>query len=337
MRTERLIRRIAGHVVLPAVAYAGLLVAAHPEGAAGLAGLSYPWANHLVEGGLLLAFVSLLGVLGRLLAHVARAGRRWAPRQGEARSTRATVMVEFVLVLPILLTLIAMVVQIALLANAALIVRYAAFCAARSAIVRLQYPNLPPEQRIGDEPEKVALAAQLILAGISPAAAAGDDPAARTILEIHRAPNGPWGSRQVEERMTYAQAATRVDPVVSAAPLVPEFPDDVLPPWARSVSSSAGLDDIGEEITRTADELLGMLPDGALDLVALPQVEVTVDYDFLLTLPGIWGFLPGVEDAPAGVSGKAFKLTQKVRLQSIGARESSPIALLPFFGNSPLP
>lgn len=330
-------RKITGHAALVAGAYAGLLVAAHPQAAADFAGLAYPWDNHLVEVGFGVTFVSLLAMLGRVLAWTARAGRRWLPLHDAARGTRATVMVEFVLVLPILLTLIAMVVQIALLANAALIVRYAAFSAARSAIVRLAYPNWPPRQILDDQPEKVELAAQLILAGISPAAAAGGDEAALVILAIHRAQDGPWGSRTFDERMTYAKQATRVQTIVSPAPLVPQFPDDILPPWARKVSSYTGLDDAGEEITRILHELAGVIPPQARDLVALPQVRVAVDYDFLITLPGIWSFLPGVSDAPAGVRGKAFTLTQTVRLQSIGARESSPLALLPLFGNSPLP
>ena len=46
------------------------------------------------------------------------------------------------MVLPIILIVVGTVIQIALLANASLVVRYSAFAAARSAIVRFEYETV---------------------------------------------------------------------------------------------------------------------------------------------------------------------------------------------------
>ena len=52
-----------------------------------------------------------------------------------------TLITEFALVMPAVFLVMSMIVQIALIANATLVVRYAAFAAARSAIVNLEsYP-----------------------------------------------------------------------------------------------------------------------------------------------------------------------------------------------------
>ena len=82
--------------------------------------------------------LALLVLAARLAAALTRGGawRRARADEGTQAESGASV-VEFALVLPLLLTILLLVFQIALLVQAKFVVNYAAFCAARSAVVTI--------------------------------------------------------------------------------------------------------------------------------------------------------------------------------------------------------
>lgn len=139
------------------------------------------------------------------------------------RAEQGTVMAEFALVLPIVLLMLGTVFQIALIANAALVLRYAAFAAARSAIVSfeadmpgagsvtnpsslldsLQVPPLP-EFVDRTRPEH---AASLVLASISPPMPSDPSPVANALHALVQANGSAWEGSDLARRVSYARQA----------------------------------------------------------------------------------------------------------------------------------
>ncbi|MHC4100735.1 MAG: TadE family protein [Planctomycetota bacterium] len=230
MTARRIIRALRVEAVLAAIAYAGLLVFAHPTGTAALVDLpEYPWANRLFYAGLAVAMAALGCLALRLWGRLAAGGRR-RPEPGECRAVAGTVMVEFALVFPLVLLVMCMIVQLALIANASLVVRYAAFASARSAMVNLQsWPvvNAPPlpEPVVRDNPE---LAARLVLASISPRTGQANA-AGRSMESLLRAQDGVWAGRSFADRFDYTEQATVVTAGSSYSQLVP-VREHLIPP-----------------------------------------------------------------------------------------------------------
>lgn len=140
----------------------------------------------------------------------------WNP---EERAVGGTVMAEFALVLPVVLLLIGTVVQIALISQAALVLRYASFVAARSAMVQFeaeasgnalhtiwQVAPLPEPLDI-DRPEQAAL---MVLASIS-GRAASSDTSSSAMNDVLLAQGEAWQGGNYEERFAYADRATTQD------------------------------------------------------------------------------------------------------------------------------
>jgi len=102
----------------------------------------------------------IAGIAALLLACFLTRGTTWRWRNLLARlhEDRATASVSFVLTLPIFLFIVAVIIQSALIANAQLMVNYAAFAAARSAATSLADGYV-------DHPRR---AAALVLAPLSP-------------------------------------------------------------------------------------------------------------------------------------------------------------------------
>jgi hypothetical protein len=67
-----------------------------------------------------------------------------------------------------------------------------------------------------------------------------------------------------------------------------------------------------------------------IDPMAPKEVQLEVEYDFLLNLPSLH-FVPGLKlsNAPGGVSGKVVTLSHTLRLQSTGGRKANLAALMP--------
>ena len=216
------------------------------------------------------AFLAFSWLTYRFGAQLLRNSRRfhWDP---ETRAVSGTVMAEFALVLPIVLLLLGTVIQIALIANAALVVRYAAFVAARSAMVSFQADmgrdllsspgasltsmfQMPPFPEFVDR-ERPEHAATMVLASISPRATE-NDPTGVFMSEVLKANGDVWDSGNFAQRVTYARAATTVMTIKdrmqekhgaaggvfaawhdSLSPLIPE-PEHVLQPARQRVSGT---------------------------------------------------------------------------------------------------
>ena len=337
-------RRLAVDGLLVWAVVTGVLVAAHPSATAAVLGLGlWPWTNRLFDAGLLVAFVTLCLLALRLLSRLAETGRRWRDagegQRSPATATAGTVAVEFILVLPVVLLIMGMIIQMALLANASLVVRYAAFAAARTAIVRFEWPNLLSPKAWLDlnfyketipsqGQQEVRETAYLILATISPNTGGGGSELARAIQTINNQQGRPWGSRVLEGRWGYASdpQITTVTIDDSWAPLIPDIKDLLHPVW-QSLDK--------KYIDPWRPHFPDIVPEWVKELNKNPfvprQVEVTVQYKFRVTIPGL-AF--ATEKGPGG-KGQVFTIEQRVRLQSVGSRQASPLAIFPYGGNSP--
>lgn len=150
-------------VGLPAVFVGGICAAVLAGGGFAVAGdAEQTWLPAAASDPV---FVTLAGValgcailaawLGRGLVVLARADRPAGPTEGGA-------MIEFALVLPFLLMIVLVMVQSALLMGGRLCVNYAAYCAARSAVVQIPRDiglSEPPNYLGERKAERVRLAA----------------------------------------------------------------------------------------------------------------------------------------------------------------------------------
>src|SRR5687768_5085176 len=100
-----------------------------------MSAVDYPfWTVSLLQS--LAADVALVGIAALLIVLAWFAVRRWTPAVMPQRQS-GTVVIQFVLLLPLLLSVLLLTFQTALIVHAKFVVNYAAFVAARSAIVML--------------------------------------------------------------------------------------------------------------------------------------------------------------------------------------------------------
>ncbi len=286
------------------VAWLGFDIMAHPArlvAAVGDPPLSLSFAFEL---GITLAFVASAFLALRWTVRLARIGRRMA-WSSELRATQGTVMAEFVLVLPIVLLLIGTVIQVALIAQAAVVLRYASFVAARSAMVSfeaetkndlganlgqgllalLQIPPFP-EWVDRERPER---AAHMVLAALSPRAS-GAHPEGGPMERLLEAQSAAWGGGHFARRMAYAQSATQLQTIRgkhggglggamaawhdSWSPLIP-LPEHAVQP-ARQMASTQ---DIGYLLPEPPS-LASLVPDS----IPVP-IEIPVPEPFDMVIP----------------------------------------------------
>ena len=411
MTAARFIRAVRFETALAGTAYAGLLVFARPQATAAWLGLAgFPWANRLFYAGLVMAMIALGCLAIRLWAHLL-AGGRGRPEPGECRAVAGTVMVEFALVFPLVLLVMCMIIQLALIANASLVVRYAAFVSARSATVNLQSflwtaPPLPEPV----EPANPQLAAHLVLASLSPTSTGSVSTRGRAMERLLLAQDGIWVGKDFAGRFDYTEKATVVRagssysqfvpvrehlippagtaynlPLITAADVLQKI-NDMVPPVCRDLEigqicvggflapdvdvcfqinigpSFQGIQLFSIPLQQCVslpnpahDPLNDLLQNGLgwlsssaptalyafadtplnLDPFAPKQVSVTVEYDFLLTVPSLH-FIPGLnlKDSPTGSGAKVFTIRHTVRLQSTGGRQASFMNFFPVQGNT---
>ncbi|MDX2116005.1 MAG: TadE family protein [Planctomycetota bacterium] len=242
----------------------------------------------LLGAALTIAALSISG--SRLLLEGLGAARAARELGGCARGT---VMVEFTLVFPLVLLIMVCIVQVAMLAAASLVVRYAAFVGARTGCVTLDRDGvIGIEEDFENEPQRIVDAVRLVLSPISPQSPRnlGYDPSASVMNDIVSRAGRPHGSRSAGLRKAYTLEGASVSYSSSYPP---------------------------------ADLFFFDLP----NLFAPKEVEVRVSYDYYIIFPGInlvpWATVP----ARSGLPGRAFPIRQTVRLQSTGGRISSPAAL----------
>lgn len=234
---------------------------------------------------------------------------RPARPMGVLRCDSGVVLTELALVLPALIVMIGTLFQLVMIFHAALVIRYAAVTAARTAAVRFVRDGFTADERLEDGAEiRMAESAILVCATISPQAGIGSpinpegdggrepgmpsgdgetDPLSNVMERVLGQSDAPYGARTIGMRIRYSRAAT----TVTARHWVP-------------VSLY--------EFTQMAN------------LFPPREVEVTVQHQFYLALGGLT-FLPGLTvEAPANVDGRAFPITQVIVTQSAGSRVASP-------------
>jgi hypothetical protein len=380
---------------LAVTAFASLHVVANPQAAARLVELpAFPWVNRLFYGGALVAFVALGALAFRLLSRMSAASRRWqreASLGALSRCTAGTVAAEFVLVLPIMLLVAGIIVQLALIVNAALVVRYAAFAAARSAIVNFefQYLGTPPLTDVLDLSDKTdpELAAELVLAAISPATADSGDAAAKAMQNVLTQRGGAWPNRGYARRFGYAHTSAGgaettdirnlaegwLESLPPMIPQIDQMPDGFLPsshlvppallgavppaltPPNPGIPTGIPLPPIIIPLPRPLPDITINLPtipipgairDLVVDVLAVAgslnkdplspkRVEILVEYDFAMTIPGM-SLIGVTEPASWDSSVRVFKIRRSVELQSTGTRQAGFMAFMPVFDNTPL-
>lgn len=209
---QRVFHRLAGDVAVGLFAVAALMLfrsasAMHLTAAPGEA----LWPTPTGHPTFWLLAVMLALLAWRLLGTMVVLGRSVArrPLRDGLAGDRGAAAVSFVLVLPIFLIVVGAIVQLALIANAAVVLNYAAFVAARSAITSA------PDGK-ANHPRR---AATMVTTSISPAGRGiGSSRAqARNIQKVLRR-SGVRMPDRYERRYGYAAAVTRVaiKPSVSA-------------------------------------------------------------------------------------------------------------------------
>lgn len=312
VRLARIVGGLRLDLALGLVAWLGIEAMAHPTRLVAVIGddrLTHGLAFKLGTG---VAFIAFAGLTLRWVLRLARAGRKlaWDP---ELRAIQGTVMAEFALVLPIVLLLLGTVIQIALIAHAAVIVRYAAFVAARSAIVSFEAETrqnllqntggallaslqVPPFPEWVD-PVRPEQAAYLVLATLSPRADQ-PDPRGAAMQDLVEAQGEAWQGGHFARRMAYARAATSFRTIRdragndalawhdSFAPLIP-LPDHAVQP-ARQMANAG---DIGY-LLPAPPSLSSLIPSSipiTLD-VPIPSpfdaVVPPISFTFTIPVPG---------------------------------------------------
>ena len=220
---------------LLAVCAIGLALAAAAVGVAVLAGggptalaaADRAWLVPAITSRLFVVNAVVVGVCGMGLAAIG-----WvlhsvgAPaRRTRARGREGTVMIEFALALPIALGLTLLMIQSSLLMVGNLCVHYAAFCAARTAIVQVPADDSPDEQpnqvsgwgssRKLQRIRRAAVWAVMPVSSSHPDAPAGDDSVLGGSLERFFGRYGldvpRWVEINLGRRLQYAMDHTRVD------------------------------------------------------------------------------------------------------------------------------
>ncbi|MFG0317911.1 MAG: TadE/TadG family type IV pilus assembly protein [Planctomycetota bacterium JB042] len=295
---ERRLRRLVIHLLLFAGAVLSLRMSVHAETVVGWLRLDpFPWTNRIGTAGIWLTIGFAVLLLGSLGVALWRRGREWREASTDrslVHGESGTAMVEFCLVFPIIAFLMALVFQMALLANASIVVRYAAWAGARAAIVRID-GLMPMVESIGNtEKTEVAKVVKLITATLSPASSqSSNDLAAENIFTIMKQQKGKWGDKSYRKRYVYADAATKVTTKATNSPM--------LTLWQIPFGN----------------------PNEAARVPLVPkQAEVRVDYDFFINMPGVawltgqWKQSPNV----SGVSGSVYTITKIAELQGTGSR-----------------
>lgn len=295
---ERRLRSGAIHVLLFAAAALSLRMSAHSETVAGWFRLAPdPWANRLGMIGIWLTIAFAVVLLARLGVGLWRRGRDWrehSPDASLASGESGTAMVEFCLVFPFIAFLMGLVFQMAVLANASIVVRYAAWAGARAGIVRLDGMMPMMESISSSDKNEVEKVVQMITATLSPASSqSSNDVAVTNLFTIMKQQKGKWGDKAYKKRYIYADKATKVTTTAEGSPLM----------------------------------TLWQVPIGnPTEVAPMPlvhkQIKVSVEYDFFINMPGVVWITGHNKKSPSvsGVNGYVYTIKKIAQLQGTGSR-----------------
>lgn len=260
---------------------------------------------------LAISMASFLAVAYRAIRSLVVAGKEYLAlrKQTESNVTLAesgVAVVEYALVSPAVLLTMAMVIQLALIGEAALVVRYAALTTARSAAVHTKRDFSDIFFEGIDDEEIPARAGRFVLDTLSPDLDSTNDSLAKDFTDIFAAQNGAWGGARYHRRQKWTKGATNFDIELKSPPF----------------------------------EIMGYsipLPIG--DILSPQYVEVTVKYKYVTMIPGIT-LIPGIT-TEVNVNGyspkKCFTITSTAKVQSTGARQTNPLTSMNPLAGSPLP
>ncbi|MEM1164755.1 MAG: TadE family protein [Planctomycetota bacterium] len=236
-----------------------------------------------------------------------RAGRRGLAVIRPSRDERGSIAVEFVLLFVPFLLMCGAVVQTALLAHAALIVRYAAFKAARVAVVHTDrgFAGLGLEEVTNAGERKAREAAAMVLAPIA-ARSSNTGPSWAADMEQLRSNQGtPWTDTVYDRRVRFAL--------------------DALEGSASGLGSRFQLEEIDPEFTA----FNSFIPLPAIPNPVGPrQVRARVVFPVRLVAPGIASILAPTQTTISGNQGHYFDIVADLSLQSSGPRDLGAIPLL---------
>lgn len=205
---KRILTRFRVDLVAGAITWCGMLAMAHPDRLVDLVGREHIGQKLAFELGVYTAFIATSFLAMRWVVRLARTTRRisWNPAHLGVQGVLAA---EFALVLPLALLLIGTVVQIALISQAYVVAHYAAFAAARSAMVNVDDAIQPALGNVNHDPVKAA--ACTVLAALSPPeVSSGYAQRAKDLDVLLIAQNSAWDGGRYSARYKYAEAATVV-------------------------------------------------------------------------------------------------------------------------------
>lgn len=251
-------------------------------------------------------------LLGRFAFRATRSATSMFDREND-QAQRGTIAAEFILAAPILIYLLAIMVQTAQIGMAALVCRYAGFAACRTAIVYVDRPSFSQElgddnfqgdtARVDDATTATKNAAATVLASISPASGAKSDAGLPVEKMLNTMESGffgdsPWPDDGYARRYTYALEA---------------------------------IIDLNIEM-RTPD-LEGLNVPNPL---GPEEVVVTFKYRYWLPWPAIDRVI-GSSDTVSDKQGYFLDIPVRSTLQSTGPRQANPAIMAPLIAPVPLP
>jgi Flp pilus assembly protein TadG len=246
------------------------------------------WDTTMVAG--VAAMLSMLALAIRLAAAMPRRVRsiwRLAPSQ------TGTQTVEFALVCPAFFFMLVLIYNLAVYANGALVVRYAAFTCARVAAAQTERGTAGlGAEKVSDQGKADARqAALMILSIISPVSPSTPDTRLTSIQKFIRtaeANSGPWSNAGQPMRLNWAQAATKFD----------------------------GLDNM---MTTPTNGIVVPHP------LAPGMVRVQLTYEMKLPVPGL-AIFPAFQTSSMMYQGfryDTFRIVQTAIVQSTGPRQAN--------------
>jgi hypothetical protein len=294
-----------------------------------------PVDQRLVFDAALYAALTCLCILGArlLFGFVKRLGDMRTVRLGQL----GQVTVEFTLVLPVYILVYGGVVQLGLMANASLMVDYAAFQAARTAIVYYGRPAMDTDpigafgaERVLDE-DKARLAAAICLTPISPQSRETAQPqfaAVRDALRLALDEDGETWSTTAGRRLDYALANDVIVLTLTTGPPQSGWTTQHIGRFVQNLGVPPA---IPEPPTGDPHLDTDLLP---LGMIQPPrQIRAVVTYRFKLTIPGVAGII-GTSRNLAGHDALFADITADCDLQATAGRRGTPFHML---GGTPFP
>lgn len=292
MKLPRWSERLAVDIALGAAGWVMMVGFTHSAGVAEFVDLPRrEWQATIFWVCMAMAALFMLLLASRLSRRVVVRARSL---RGLRRAEVGVLTTEFLLLLPTLALIMCLVIHMALVSQAVLVVRYAAYSAARIAAVNYNRTEVADgeEELVNlldmEEGAAVALATVSPVSQIIPTRNA----VANALIRILQNQGEPWSNRDINERTMYGYIGSVI--TIEEAP----------PPAEAT------------------------MPEGSPAIDAPMEFDLTLAFNFAVVIPGI-SSIPGltVEGPPLFRHIRAVPLSHTVRMQTWGPRQTSPESL----------